>query len=62
MRWFAPTGAWHGSRWYGPEQVEDRSRENVKRCFDFLLSRPYLSTTERERLEELRFVQMLKTK
>jgi len=64
--WWPPTGAWwlskRGSRWEGPEQVEDKSRANVARCYDYLLKLPYQSTEDRERLVELRFIQMLKAR
>ena len=59
---WVPTGAWSGRHWYGNEQVEDRSRANVARCYNFLLSRPYLSAEDRERLELLKFVQVMKAK
>lgn len=64
--WWTPCGAWYrdnrGTFWQGPEQVEDKSRANVARAYDYLLKLPYQSTEDRERLEEQRFIQMLKAK
>ena len=60
MRWFPPTGAWSGPHWYGQQQHEDKSRENIARCYAFLLSVPYQSAEDKERLEQQRFVAMMK--
>jgi len=72
LGWWIPTGSWVGPfrewgrafpiRWEGPEQVEDKSPANVARAYDYLLKLPYQSTEDRERLVELRFIQMLKAK
>jgi hypothetical protein len=50
--WFQ-SGAWNGKHWYGQQQVEDRSPENVRACYRWLRSQPYLTTEDKERLEEM---------
>jgi len=57
---FSWEGRWEGARWYGPEQKEDKSITNVKRCFAFLKSRPYLSQEDRERIGDLEVIAVLK--
>lgn len=56
MRWFLPTGAWRGRWWYGPEQLENRSPENVRRAYAFLRSVPYQTAEDRERLARLEVI------
>jgi hypothetical protein len=70
--WWVPTGAWVGPflergrvyppSWQGPQQVEDKSPANVARAYDYLLRLPYQSAEDRERIEELRFKQILKAR
>lgn len=43
-------GAWFGSHWHGPEQVENKSTENVRRCYAYLRRVPYQTEEDRERL------------
>jgi hypothetical protein len=57
-RWFPNTGGWWYDRerrrsyWEGPDQVEDRSSENIRRCYKFLRAVPYQSSEDLARLEE----------
>ncbi len=63
--WWASTGFWVGSgpsaRWSGPEQVEDRSPENIRRCYSLLRRQPYQSAEDRARLDELELVAVTET-
>jgi hypothetical protein len=54
--------AWEGKVWHGGPQREDKSPTNIRACFAFLKSRPYLSEEDRERLELLEVVEILKSK
>jgi hypothetical protein len=55
-------GVWSGRHWYGREQVEDKSPENVRACYRFLLSLPYMTADDRDRLERLAFIQIAKAR
>jgi hypothetical protein len=50
IEWWRPTGAWFGKTWHGPDQVEDKSPENVARCYRYMRSRPYTSYEDAQRL------------
>jgi hypothetical protein len=39
--------------WEGPDQVEDRSVENIQLCYRFLRGVPYQGPEDRARLDEL---------
>lgn len=56
MIWYPPTGMWSGKRWYGAEQRENKSPENVRRAYAYLRSVPYQSTEDRARLAELEVI------
>lgn len=43
------------------QQKESKARTNIRACFAFLKSRPYLSKEDRERLENLEVVEILKS-
>ncbi len=73
MHWWVPVGSWLPGHypgvnrrdtqvWVGREQVEDKSPANVARAYDYLLRLPYQSAEDRERIEELRFKQILKAR
>lgn len=54
--WWIPVGMWEGrgrsARWYGAEQKEDRSPENIRRCYSYLRRLPYQSAEDHARLNE----------
>jgi hypothetical protein len=54
--WMTPSGAWSGTHWYGPKQLEDKSPENIQRCYQWLRGQPYLSAEDQERLQELEHI------
>lgn len=54
--WYPPTGAWHGKRWYGPDQHENKSPDNIRRAYAYLRSVPYQSAEDRERLNRLEVI------
>jgi hypothetical protein len=45
--------SWSGRYWHGRNQVEDRSPENVRACYQWLRSLPYQSAEDLARLREL---------
>lgn len=49
-------GWWADARWQGRSQVEDRSEENIRRCYRWLRSLPYQNNEDRERLCELELI------
>lgn len=62
MLGWLPTGAWEGpygrspARWQGREQEEDKSPENIRRCYNYLRSRPYQNADDRARLDQLELI------
>jgi len=54
------TGAWYGKHWEGPQQVEDKSPDNLRQMFHYLRSLPYQSQEDRERLELRAFIKVRK--
>jgi hypothetical protein len=47
---------WSGHWGVGPEQVEDASPDNVRRCFRFLRAIPYQTAEDRARLRDLELI------
>lgn len=64
--WWVPVGSWFrdhkGAFWEGPEQVEDKSVAGVAKAYDYLLRLPYQSADDRGRIEDLKFIQMIKAR
>lgn len=46
-------GCWSGKHWYGLEQRENKSPENIRRCYAYLRSIPYQSEEDLARLRQL---------
>lgn len=47
---------WSGKTWYGPEQRENKSPANIRRAYAYLLSVPYQSMEDKQRIRHLETV------